>query len=269
MRTTLAPGFAAALCVMGLVAPVQAQVFEVIHPDVKEGQIEFEVLNTVVLDGIAVGDERTVHEVALGYAPVDFWKTTVALELVNTRGDGGALEAFEWENVLVLPFGGHGHDDDEHDHDHNDGGLFALGAVGLYFAMEVPAEVGIREGGAAVGPIAEFDIGPVETIANLLIDIPFEDGVDPGLAYALSAAVPLGALGPMDLAAGFEAHGGVEELFGNGTPLGQNSHVLGPALYTEFELADGKAIEPRLALLFGVSNGAPDAALSFNIEFKY
>lgn len=256
---------AAALAV-ALAGQAHAQVFEVIHPDVEEGQLEFEVLNTVVLDGIAVGDERTVHEVALGFAPVDFWKTTIALELVNTRGNGGALEAFEWENVFLLPFGGHGHGDDDHDHD---GAFFELGAVGLYAALEVPAEVGIREGGAAIGPIAEFGLGPVEVITNLFVDIPFEDGVDPGLAYALSAAVPVGDVGPMELAAGFEAHGGVEELFGNGTPLGQNGHFVGPAIYTGFELPDGKVIEPRLALLFGVSTGAPDAALSFNIEFKY
>jgi len=245
--------------------PASAQVFEVIHPDVVEGGFEFEFLNTVLLDDVAVGDERSVHEIAVGYAPFHFWKTTVALEVPTVRGDGGTLEALEWENVFLAPIGGHGHDHDDDDH----GGGFALGALGLYFAMEIPKEGGINAGGAAVGPIAELEIGPVETVANLFVEIPFEDGVDPGIAYAVSAAVPVTELAGIDLAAGIEAFGGVEEVFGNGTPLGQTSHVIGPALYFDIELADGKVIEPRFALLFGLTDGSPDAALSFNVEFKY
>ncbi|MEL7154876.1 MAG: hypothetical protein AAFN51_14015, partial [Pseudomonadota bacterium] len=72
-----------------------------------------------------------------------------------------------------------------------------------------------------------------------------------------------------DLAGGFEAHGGVEELFGNGTPLGDNTHVVGPALYAGFDAGNGRSIEPRLAILFGLTNASPDAVASFNIELKY
>jgi len=257
----------AALATALLAAPAYAQVFEVIHPDVQEGGIEFEVLNTLVVDAVAVGEERSVHEFAIGYAPFSFWKTTLALEAVTARGNGNALEAFEWENVFLF-FGGHDHD---HDHgDDNHGGGFGLSAFGFYAAVEVPQEGGIEAGEIALGPIAEFELGPVETIANLFIELPLADGSDPGLAYALSAAVPVFDFGTGALAAGFEAHGGVEGLFGdNTTPLGQNSHVVGPALYSEFEVGKGQFIEPRLAVLFGVSNGAPDAAVSFNIELKY
>lgn len=72
------------------------------------------------------------------------------------------------------------------------------------------------------------------------------------------------------MAAGFEVHRGVEGLFGRNTnPLEQNSYVVGPALYSEFEVGAGQFIAPRLAILFGASNGAPDAAVSFNIALKY
>ena len=257
----------AALAAVSLTSTAHAQVFEVVHPDATEGGFEFEFLHGVVLDGIGIGEERSVHEVALAYAPVSFWKTTLALELATTRGAGSVFEAVEWGNLFLLPIGdGHDHD---HDHDHDEGGFLGLHALGLFVGLEVPTESGIRIGGVEVGPTVEFNLGPVETVANLFVEIPFEDGVDPGLTYALSAALPVGEVGKADFAAGLEAFGGVEELFGNGTPLGQNSHLVGPAMYAEFDIGGGQFIEPRLAILFGVSNGAPDAVLSLNFEFKY
>ena len=227
----------AALLVLALPAAAQAEVFEVIHPDVTEGWFEFEILNTIILDNVGVGEERSVHEFALGYAPTSFWKTTVALEAATIRGDGSTLEAFEWENVLLF-FGGDGHDDHDHDgHDHDHGSGFGLEALGLYGALEVPREGGIQTGGAAIGPVAELALGPVHTVANLLVEIPFDEGEDPGLAYALSAAVPVFETGSAEFAAGFEAFGGVEGLFGSNTPpLGQNAHLLGPAAHEVINL---------------------------------
>ncbi|MFK7943762.1 MAG: hypothetical protein AB8B85_12730 [Paracoccaceae bacterium] len=253
------------LAVAALLFPLtaQAQVFEVIHPDVEEGGFEFEVINTVIADGIAVGEERSVHEIAIGYAPVSFWKTTIAFEVATVRGNGSVLEAFEWENVFLFPLS-------DHDHDHDHGGSFGLEAIGIYAAVEVPREGGISAGGFAFGPVAELALGPVHSVANLFVEIPQSDGEDPGLAYALSASVPVFETGSAEFEAGFEAHGGVEGLFGsNTTPLGQSSHVLGPAFYAGFDVGEGQEIEPRLAVLFGLTDGSPDAAISFNIEFKY
>ena len=245
----------------------QAQIFEVIHPDVKEGGFEVELLNTVVIDSVASGEEQSVHEMAIAYAPYSFWKTAIAFEMANIADEGFEFEAVELENVFLL-FGGHGHDDHDHDHEHG-GGFFELGALGLFVGAEIPREGGLPAGGFEVGPIAEVSFGPIETVANLLVEIPLEDDVDPGLAYALSAAVPFFESDAVEFAGGFEAHGGVEELFGKGTPLGDNSHVIGPALYSEFDAGGGRSIEPRLAILFGLTNASPDAVASFNIDLKY
>ncbi|MEL7467889.1 MAG: hypothetical protein AAFN27_05525 [Pseudomonadota bacterium] len=265
MTTKLA---SVALCAATLIAsPAHAQIFEVIHPDVEEGGIEFEILNTIIADSIDAGEERSVHEFAIGYAPFSFWKTTVAFEAATIKEEGAELEAFEWENVFLAPIGSHG---DGHDHDHDHGGsFFELGALGLYFAMEVPRDGGISNGGMEIGPIAEFDLGPVETITNLFVEVPFVDDEDPGLAYAISAAVPVYESGGMEVAAGFESFGGVEGLFGDTTPLGDNSFVLGPSVYFGFDAGEGREIEPRLAVLFGMTDGAPDTAISLNFEFKY
>lgn len=244
-----------------------AQVFEVIHPDVVKGGFELEVLNGVTLSGVEDEDERSAHEIAIAYSPFSFWKTTFAIEIANPSGENADVEGYEWENVFLLPFGSHG---GGHDHDHDDEGSgLSLGAVGLFVALEVPDEGGFDEGALEVGPIVEFEIGPVETIANFFVEIPFEDGEDPGFSYALSAAVPVGAFASGEIAAGFEAFGGVEGAFGDATPFDDNSHVIGPALYSEFDIGQGRTLEPRLAFLVGLTEESPDAVLSFNVELKF
>jgi len=243
-----------------------AQVFEVIHPDVEKGGFEFELLNGVTLNDVEGGEERSVHEIALGYSPFSWWKTTGAVELANPEGEDVEVEAYEWENVLLAPIA-NGH---RHDHDHGHGhGTASLAALGLYVALEVPNEGGIDRGELAIGPIAELGLGPVNVVANLFATIPFEDGEDPGLAYALSAAVPIGRLDSAAVQAGFEAHGGAEGLFGDALPLDDNVHVIGPSLYGEIDVGRGRVLEPRLAILFGLTNESPDAVASFNVELKF
>ncbi len=267
---TALPAFMAA--VLAGAGPASAQVFELVHPELEEGGFEVEILNGFTLGGVAPGDERTAHEVAVAYAPFEFWKTTIAFEFVSIRGDGGAVEAMEWENLFLLPLGhgghGHGHGDG-HGHAHDGDGFFSLEAVGLFVGLEVPKEGGIGAGGVEIGPVAEFTLGPVTTVANLAVEIPFENGEDPGLAYGIGASVPVGSAGGGSFAVGAEAFGGAEGLFGDTVPLDQNSHVIGPALYGAFDLGDGRELEPRLAVLFGLTDASPDAVISFNIETKF
>lgn len=55
----------AAIALALLAAPAaNAQVFEVIHADVEKGGFELEVLNGLTLSDVAVGDERSAHEIA-------------------------------------------------------------------------------------------------------------------------------------------------------------------------------------------------------------
>jgi len=249
---------------------VRAQVFEVIHPDVDRGGFEFESLNGVVTDDLETGEERSVHEIALGFAPLTWWKTTGAVEIANPEDEEAEIEAYEWENVFLLPFG-QGHHDHDHDHDHGRGDRagIRLGALGLYAALEIPNEGGLDEGELAVGPIAEVSFGPVVSVANLFVEVPFEDGEDPGLAYALSSAVPVTETRRAEIAAGFEAHGGAEGAFGDALPLGENTHVLGPALFSEIDIGRGRVLEPRFALLFGLTDESPDVVPSLNVELKF
>ncbi|MFC3231203.1 hypothetical protein ACFOGJ_28405 [Marinibaculum pumilum] len=246
-------------------APSAAEVFEVIHPEIRKDGFELESLNAVVLSEVARGDERSVHELALSYAPLSFWKPTVALEIANPESESAEVEAYEFESLFLLPLGGAGagHDHDHgHDHGHDGAASYALG---LYTALGIPNTGGIGKAVATVGPVGEVTWGPVATIGNLFVDLPFEDGVDAGLSYALSVSTGIG--GGID--AGVEAFGAVDEAFGNAPPLDQQEHFVGPALYGDFDLGRGRILEPRVALLLGWTDAAPDAVLSFNIELKF
>jgi len=253
----------------GWAGAAQAGPYEVIHPDIQAGGFELEWLNSVVVSKVHHGDELSEHEIGLSYAPFWFWKPKLGLEIENKRGKSAELEAFVFENVFLLPIGrnaagarhahGHGHSH-SHAHDHGDG--FALG---LYAALEIPNEGGMAEAEASLGPIAEFALGPVDTIANLFVDIPFKNGKETGISYALAASTPVSP----QFALGAEAHGKVKEAFGNRPSFNQQEHVLGPAVYSRFDLGGNRIIEPRLAMLFGLTDAAPDAVLSFNIELKF
>jgi hypothetical protein len=238
--------------------PAAAQVFEVIHPDVVEGGFEFEVLNGVSLGSVEEGEERSAHEIAFAYAPTHFWKTTLAIEIAKPEGESAEFEAFEWENVFLLPIGD-GHD---HDHDHAHGGGFELEAVGLFLGLEVPNTGGIEAGGFEIGPIAEVALGPVETVTNFLFEVPFADDERTGVAYAVQAQYPVFG----DFGVGFEAFGEVEGVF---TGDREDEHLIGPAFFAEFDLGNGRVLEPRVAFLFGVTEDAPDAVASVNFELKF
>lgn len=262
MRFHLHPARACCpLAVAMLLLPMiaHAQVFEVIHPDVERGGFELEVLGGTSLAGVASGDERAAFEIGLSFGVTDFWKTGLAVEIADPEGGRLEYEATEWENMFLL-FGGHGGD---HEHGHEGGAHF--GALGFYVKLEIPNAGGIDDGAIVAGPALEARLGAVETVFNLFAEFPFEGSEDPGLVYAAQTSVPVAE----GLALGAEVHGGWEGAFGNDVPLSDNTHIAGPALYGEIAAGRGRVIEPRLALLFGLTDESPDAVASLNLELKF
>ncbi|MEM8823185.1 MAG: hypothetical protein AAGF30_06210 [Pseudomonadota bacterium] len=232
-----------------LAGAAQAQVFEVIHPDVEKGEFELEVLTGVTLEDVDDDEEQSAYEFSIGYGVTSFWKPTVAVEFADIEGEGFEYVGFEWENVFLLPVSG-------------SAGNVSLEALGFFAALEIPDDGGFDEGAVELGPLAEFHFGPVETVTNLFVEIPFADGEDEGLAYVVAAAVDVSDT----TALGVEAFGEVENVFTSGT---DSEVFVGPVAYFDFDLASGMAIEPRVAVLFGTESDQPDAVLSFNMEFKF
>lgn len=255
-----------------MAAPAQASggIFEILHPEVEKGGIELEALNSYFAEDVPAGEERSVHEVALGIGVTSWWKTVGALEIGNPRGETAELEAFEWQNIFVLwrgaPGGDHS-DDHGHDHGHShaaDGA--AAGTLGLHATLEIPNAAGISKGALALGPIAEARWGSVVLLGNLSVEFPFEGGKDPGFSYALGAAVPVAPSWRL----GVEAHGTVEEAFGDAPDFDDQAHYLGPVLAHAADLGRGRVLETRLAVLPGLTDrGSRDLALSLNAELKF
>ena len=250
-------------------AYAQAGVFEVVHPDVKKGETEIELLNGFSLDSIEDGEEDFAHEFAIGYGFTDSWKLTAAVELVNIQGEDFEVEGFELESLVLLPWfgnsnGGHSHD---HDHDHSHGkknkkrgGLFDF-TLGFFTALEVPEEDGFDEGALEFGPVAEGSFGPLDWVSNIFIEVPFGEE-DPGLALATQVIYPINN----QWGIGVESFSEFEGLFGDGD---EEELFAGPSLYYSARLGNGHVIEPRISALFGLNDESADAVLSLNIEYKF
>jgi hypothetical protein len=260
---------AAALISVAGVTSAQASggIFEVIHPDVVEGGLELEALNTYFAEDVPAGEERSVHEIALGVGITSWWKTIAAFEIANPEEETAELEAFEWENVFLLwQGGGDDHAGHDHGHDHGHGHAEGGDVFGLYAALEVPNKAGIRNGSLSLGPIAEVGLGEVTLLGNLFVEIPFTDGEDAGLGYALAATMPVADSWKL----GLEAHGDIEEAFGDAPDFDDQSHYFGPAIYHAADLGRGRVLETRFAVLPGLTDeGSRDLALSLNAELKF
>ena len=243
---------------------VHAGVFEVIHPDVKKGEFELEFLSGGSLDSVEDGEERSEHELALGYSFTDNWKLTAAIEIANPAGESAEVEGFEFLSVYILPFSNgkksaEGHD---HNHGHEHGEEKHSGwTLGILTALEIPEEDGFDEGALEIGPIIEANFGPFLWIGNLVVEIPFGDE-DPGLGFASQTIYPVNN----SFGIGIESFGAFEELFGDGD---EEELFAGPALYFKYKLGNGSVLEPRIALLFGLNDETEDEVLSFNLEYKF
>lgn len=244
---------------------VNAGVFEVIHPDVKKGEYELEFLNGANLDSVDDGEERSEHELALGYSFTDNWKLTGAIEIANPAGESLEVEGFELQSVYILPFSngkksakGHDHN---HNHEHAHGEDKHSGwTLGILAALEIPEEDGFDEGAFEIGPIVEATFGPFLWVGNLVLEVPFGDE-DPGLGFASQTIYPV----TNSFGIGVESFGAFEELFGDGD---EEELFAGPALYFKAKIGNS-VLEPRVAVLFGLNDETEDAILSFNLEYKF
>lgn len=251
-----------------LAAALDAQVLEVIHPEVDKGGFELEFLGGVRLDDVDTGDEAGVYEAAIGYAPTDRLKLKLAFEIADPEGDVPEVEAVEIEALFL--FYGAGHDDGHGGHDHDDHGAatWGLQAAGLYTVLEIPIEGGLDEGAFVFGPTVEWGLGRSSLIGNLFLGVPFSNGADPALSYAAQWSIPVGEGRGAEYALGVEAHGEIEEIF-DGGKVSEGTHFFGPSIYASFDVGRDRVIEPRLGVFAGLGPNSPDAVASLNIEVKF
>ena len=215
---------------------------KVYRPIVEKGETEFELRSGYRSYGGGPDEYATVFDI--GYGVTSRWKTELVLEYEGETGEGGRLEALEWENVFVLTEQG------EHWAD-----------VGLFVEYEHTFADGPDE--LKVGPMFEKDVGA--TIANLNLFFEHEIGSGASDDTELGYSWQVKWRGREALEFGVQGFGGVGVLDDLG---GDDEHVVGPALFGVKRLANGNKFAYDAAVLAGVNPSAPDLTVRVSLEYE-
>lgn len=215
---------------------------KVYRPVIEKGETEFELRGGYRAFGGADDEYATVFDV--GYGVTNRWQTELVLEYSGLTGQGGRLEAMEWENVFVLTEQG------KHWAD-----------VGLLVEYEHSFADGPDE--LKVGPLFMKEVGP--TIVNLNLIFERQVGAGASSDIELDYAWEVKWRGKQSLEWGVQGFGGLGTLDNVGQ---DDSHSIGPALFGVKRLASGNKLGFDAAVLAGINDAAPDLTVRFELEYE-
>lgn len=180
----------------------------------------------------------------LGYSVSNRWKTELVLEYAAEDGNPGKLEAWEWENVVLLT---------------EQGKYWA--DVGLFAEYENVFAAGPDE--IKIGPMFQKEIGA--TIANVNLLFLREIGSGASHDTELDYTWQVKWRGKEALEWGVQGIGG----FGALDDLGEGDrHSIGPAFFGVQRLANGNKIAYNAAVLAGLNATAPDVTVRAQLEYE-
>lgn len=226
--------------------------FEVIKPTTASQEVELELINTVRVGGVVLGEDVSEHEVGLKYGAFQGLQLGIAFEVENVRGESPAPGGFEVSSKLAI-FGGEVEPGDQ---------LFDM-AIYSEFSFDFNDD---DDRAFSVGPILGFNFDPVSVVTNGFFVIPLADDTrNTGFEYAVGAMVDVA----QDVAVGFEAHGEVPSVFAGAPPLGSQEHYIGPALAFSFEPEEDREVGVRIGSFFGLTDTTSRVGLSANLELGF
>jgi hypothetical protein len=214
----------------------------VYRPIVEKGETELEFRGGYRDYNDAPSEHAFVYD--LGYGVSNRWKTEIVLEYAAEGGNPGKLEAWEWENIVVLTEQG------KHWAD-----------VGLFAEFEHGFSAGPDE--LKIGPMFEKEIGP--TIANLNLLFKREIGSGASKVTELDYNWQVKWRGREALEWGVQSFGGLGALGHLGR---DDQHSVGPAVFGTKRLASGNKLSYNAAVLGGLNAAAPDVTARFQIEYE-
>lgn len=220
---------------------------KVYSPIVEKGDLQFEIIGNVAIDGDDEYRGFKHQEFELEYGVNDFWATSLTASLIEPAGAGVKYDILGWENTFQLTeegrywldFGFHMEVEvnDEGDEPHNLEGRFLFRRVS----------------------------GAYEHILNVNFEQPFGSAADESteLEYIWRTKYDLGG----DTAIGFEAFGAPGEV--KYLPdLSEQDHRLGPAYYRDVKIGD-VVVELNLVWLIGLTEGSPAHTPRWQIEIEF
>jgi hypothetical protein len=214
----------------------------VYKPIVEKGETEFELRGGY--RDFANGPSEHALVFDIGYGVTNRWKTELVLEYAAEDGNPGKLEAWEWENIILLT---------------EQGKYWA--DVGLFAEYENVFADGPDE--IKIGPMFQKEVGP--TIANLNLLFKHEVGTDASDDTELDYTWQVKWRGKETLEWGVQGFGGLGVLDDLGTG---DKHSVGPALFGVQRLANGNKFAYNGAVLAGLNDAAPDVTVRFQLEYE-
>jgi len=211
-------------------------------PTVEKGETEFE-LRSGYRD-YADGDDEYASVFAIGYGVTNNWKTEIAFEYEGETGQGGKMEAVEWENIVVL----------------TEQGKYWLDA-GLFLEYEHTFADGPDE--LKIGPMFMKEFSRTIANLNLILERKIGDGASSDIELGYNWQVKW--RGDEALEWGLQGFGGagmVDDLFEG------DDHSAGPAFFGVKRLASGDKIAYDAALLAGLDDDAPDLTFRLSLEYE-
>jgi hypothetical protein len=223
-----------------------AQTFDVKDTEIKQG-LEFGTSNTFQAGLPASGGNRTAHDKSLDYGINERWRLSAVGKFERPDESDLRFSAVSVESLFVLkPI------DDKKDVD-----------VGLGWFVGVQGATNHAvQNNVQFGPILSFKADKIAINANPFFEKTFGrnriDGI--ALSYGWNAKYEISKT----VSIGVEGFGFVENV-GGGTPLAEQEHRIGPALFTEVAITKDYSITPDFAVLFGLTKGTPDVAFKLNV----
>ena len=214
----------------------------VYSPVVEQGETELEWRGGYRDFASAPSDHAFIFDV--GYGVTNWWKTELVLEYAAEDGNPGKLEAWEWENIIVL----------------TEQGKYWLD-VGLFAEYEHGFSAGPDE--LKIGPMFQKEIG--STITNLNLLFKHEVGSGSSSDTELDYSWQVKWRGNQALEWGVQGFGGLGVLGDLGVG---DKHSIGPAIFSLHRLASGNKIGFDAAVLAGLNEAAPDLTVRFQLEYE-
>jgi high-affinity iron transporter len=218
----------------------------VYSPIVEQGELALEARAHADFDARNDVDGSGQYKLELEYSPTAFWRTELLGEW--EQESHGNLESTEvaWEN------------------------LFQLTEQGKYW-LDVGALVEYahsleRDGDDAIemGLLVEKPFAHTVFTANLLGERKLASDAETELEYAMRYRWRM----TQAFEPGIELYGGLGDWGHNGS-LDDHEHQLGPSLAGKFRSGDRSALKYEAAVLFGLTEAAPDTTVRFLLEFEF
>jgi hypothetical protein len=241
------PGALVAVVVLSLADASRAHAAHVVYsPIVEPGELAVEMRGHQDHDARDGVDGSGQYKLEVEYSPAAFWRTEMLGEWEQeSHGDLDATEV-AWENVFQLtPQGKYWLD---------------LGALVEYaHSLEHDGDDALE-----MGLLLEKQLASTVLTANLVAERELASGAETELEYAMRYRWRMSeALEP-----GVELYGGLGDWGDNGS-LQDDEHQLGPSLLGKLRTGDRSALRYEAAVLFGLTQAAPDTAVRLSLEFEF